>query len=111
MRSTYGAGIRYDATKDSKLAHVVKRQFLNYVKLGDIKEANAYGYIQQQISKGKWLIDAGVRFDYFNFNYFDKLTAVQNPSQSKAIVSPKLNVQYTINSTVQLFVKAGQRLS
>jgi hypothetical protein len=108
LRSNYGAGIRYDATKDSRLSNVVKRQFLGDIKLGDIKEANFYGYMQQQISKGKWLIDAGVRFDYFHFNYFDKLTTTQNPAQSKAIVSPKLNIQYTINSTVQLFVKAGK---
>ena len=33
---------------------------------------------------------------------------MQQPSQQKAIVSPKLNIQYTINKQVQLFVKAGK---
>ncbi len=108
LKSLYGAGIRYDATADSRLASVVKRQFLSNTKLGDIKETNSYGYIQQQLSTGKWLIDAGVRFDYLHFDYFDKLSDPQNPAQGKAILSPKLNIQYTVNSTLQLYVKSGK---
>ncbi len=108
LKSTYGAGIRYDATFDSKLTKVVKRQFLSNVKLGNIREANAYSYIQQQISSGKWLIDAGVRLDYLHFDYLDKLSVIQNPSQGKTIVSPKLNIQYTVNPTLQLYVKSGK---
>ena len=108
LQSTYGAGLRYDATKDSKLAHVVKREFLDNIKWGDINEANGFAFVQQQISKGKWLIDGGVRLDYFHFNYLDRLTTTQNPAQEKTIVSPKINIQYTINSNIQLFVKSGK---
>ncbi len=106
--STDALGIRYDATNNSKLANVVKRQFLNDVKLGDISEANAYAYTQQQLSIGKWEIDAGVRLDYFNFKYFDKLVNETLPQQHKSIVSPKLNVQYNIQKEVQLYVKMGK---
>ncbi|CAN5749850.1 TonB-dependent receptor [soil metagenome] len=108
LKSTYGTGIRYDATSDSKLANVTKRVFLSDVKLGDIKEANLYGFVQQQVSFGKWLIDAGVRLDYLHFNYLDKLTSIQMPSQGKSIVSPKLNIQYTLNQSVQFFLKSGK---
>ena len=108
LNSIYGAGIRYDAANDTRLAHTVKRRFLNYVMLGDIKEANAFGYIQEQVSAGKFFIDAGVRFDYFHFDYFNELTAEQLPSQGKSIVSPKLNIQYSINKQVQLYVKGGK---
>lgn len=108
LESTYGIGIRYDATNDSRLSNVVKRQFLDNVKLGDIKEANAYAYVQQQAGFGKWLIDAGLRFDYLHFDYLDKLNTNQLPARGKAIVSPKLNIQYTINSTMQLFIKSGK---
>ncbi len=108
LNSTDGIGLRYDATTGSKLAHVVKRQFLDYVKLGDIKELNAFAFTDQQLTVGKWLISAGVRLDYFHFNYFDKLTAAQQPSQRKTIVSPKLNIQYTVHPTLQLYVKAGK---
>ena len=108
LSSTDGIGLRYDATKNSKLTNVVNRQFLSYIKLGDIKELNAFAYTDQQLSIGKWLIGAGVRLDYFNFNYFDKLASSKLPTQNKAIVSPKLNVQYTINRAVQIYVKAGK---
>ncbi|MEP7237322.1 MAG: TonB-dependent receptor [Ferruginibacter sp.] len=106
--STDGIGLRYDATGDSKLAHVVKRQFIDYVKLGDIKEANLFAFTDQQLAIGKWLIGAGLRLDYFHFNYLDKLTATQNPSQNKTTISPKLNIQYTISKAVQLYVKGGK---
>lgn len=42
LNSTYGAGIRYDATDNSQLAHVVKREFLKNFKLGDITQYNAF---------------------------------------------------------------------
>lgn len=108
LTSTDAIGIRYDVTNNSKLANVVKRQFLNNVKLGDIKEANAYAYTQQQLSIGKWEIDAGVRWDYFNFNYFDRLSNTQLPQQNKSIFSPKLNVQYNIQKEVQFYIKTGK---
>jgi outer membrane cobalamin receptor len=108
LHSVYGAGFRYDATNNSQLAHVVKRVFLNNIKLGDINEANEFAFIQQQASSGKWLIDAGIRFDHLYFNYFDKLTSVQQPAQGKSIISPKLNIQYTVNRDLQLYVKAGK---
>lgn len=108
LNSTEGIGLRYDATTNSKLASAVKRQFVDYIKLGDIREANVFAYTDQQLSTGKWLISAGFRLDYFHFNYFDKLTAIQNPSQNKTILSPKLNIQYTVNKSLQLYVKAGK---
>ena len=64
--------------------------------------------MQQQLSRGKWLIDAGVRLDYFHFDYFDKLIAQQNPAQSKRIISPKINIQYTATPALQLYVKSGK---
>ncbi len=108
LSSTNAIGIRYDATNRSKLANVVKRQFLSNVKLGDVNEANAYAFTQQQLSMGKWEIDAGVRLDYFNFNYFDRLVNKELAQQNKSIISPKFNVQYNIKKQVQLYVKTGK---
>ncbi len=108
LNGTYAAGLRYDATNNSKLAHVVKRQFIEYFKLGDIKEANAFAYVNQQASVGKFVINGGVRFDYFNFDYTDKLTAVQPASQYKSIISPKLNIQFNASKAVQFYVKSGK---
>ncbi len=108
LNSTYGIGIRYDATENTYLANTVKRAFLSYTQLGDIKEANAYGFIQQQATFNNWVIDAGIRLDYLHFDYLDKLQSAQQPAQGKTIVSPKLNVQYTVNSKVQLYAKVGK---
>lgn len=107
VSATYGAGIRYDATDNTELAHVVKRRFLEDSKLGDIRESNAFAFVQQQFSFGNWLIDAGARLDYLHFRFIDKLQ-LQQPSQGKSIVSPKVNIQYTINPSVQLYLKTGK---
>ena len=48
------------------------------------------------------------RVDYFHFNYFDKLNTVQKSDQSKSIYSPKINIQYTVNPKLQLYVKTGK---
>jgi outer membrane cobalamin receptor len=88
VTATYGGGIRYDATTNTQLANQVKRQFISNIAKGDIKEANAFGYVQEAFSFGKWLINAGVRYDYFRFSYLDKLNTLQLPAQDKGIVSP-----------------------
>ena len=105
--SNYGGGVRYDATTNG-FSNQIQRRFLKYITFGDIKETNAFGYVQQQVSKGKWLIDAGVRFDYFHFSYKQKVNLPQQPAQGAAIISPKLNIQYTANPKVQVYAKFGK---
>ena len=107
LTSIYGAGIRYDATTNG-LFRNLKRRLLSTQTLGDIKEANAYGFIQQQLSFGKWFIDGGLRFDYLHFDYFNKLSSAQLPAQGKSIVSPKINFQYTVDPTFQVYAKFGK---
>ncbi len=108
VTSSGGIGIRNDATSNSRLAYQVKRTVLNNIMLGNINELNAYAYTQQQATFNKWVIDAGVRFDYFYFGYKNKITAAPLPPQRKSIVSPKINVQYNLNKAVQLYAKAGK---
>ncbi len=108
LASTYGAGLRYDATSNSRLSNVVTRKFISDTKLGDIKQSNLFAFTQQQFTAGKWLFNAGVRVDHFTFAYFDKLSTNQLASQSKTIVSPKFNVQYSVNKNVQVYLKAGK---
>ncbi len=104
----YGVGTRYDATDSSKLAHVTKRQFLGYVKLGNIKELNVYAFMDQQLNYRQWQFDAGLRFDYLHFNYFDLLNPVQSPSRALPVISPKINIRYSVNKDLQFYVKAGR---
>ncbi len=109
LTSTYGAGFRMDKTKNSELSHTINRNtVLEYKQLGDIRESNFYAYADESFEKGKWLINIGGRLDYFNFHYFDKLMTDQLPDQDKVIVSPKLNIQYTVNNTAQVYLKVGK---
>lgn len=108
LSSVYAAGFRYDATQDSRLSNQVKRVVTDDVKLGDIRERNIFAYVQQQLTTGKFLIDAGVRLDHFNFRYADQRSVTQLPSQQKTTVSPKLNIQFTAGRQLQFFVKAGK---
>ena len=108
LQSTYGAAVRHDDVKDSYLASQVKRQFISYKQRGDIVESNISGFTQQQLSIGRWQVEAGVRYDMLHFNYKNKLESQQMPSQTAGIVSPKLNIQYSLQKDVQLYVKAGK---
>lgn len=108
LQSAEGIGLRYDATTGSMLTHVVQRKLIDNVMLGDIKEANAFAFTEQQLTTGNWFFNAGIRLDHFYFSYADKLNITQPSSQQKAIVSPKLNVQYTVNKNIQFYVKGGK---
>lgn len=108
LNSTYGVGVRYDATNDSYLSHVVERSILGYVKKGDIREVNTYAYMQHRLSTGRWTWEAGMRLDNLNFQYKDKLQSFQLPAQNKSIISPKVSVQYSVDSHLQLYAKAGK---
>ncbi len=105
----FGLGFRSDATKDSELSHTMNRKTtLENIKLGDIDESNNYSYLNSEFVFGKWMINPGLRLDYFRFNYQDKLSSTYtNQSQSETKISPKLNVIYTPNNTLQLFLKSG----
>ncbi|MEC4048686.1 TonB-dependent receptor plug domain-containing protein [Flavobacterium sp. SUN046] len=105
-----GGGLRNDNNKDVELSHTLNRQMvLNYLSLGDINQTNFFSYSSLDYSKGKWLINTGLRLDYFKFNYVDKLaTNYATLSETKAIVSPKLNFLYAQNSNLSYFLKLGK---
>jgi outer membrane cobalamin receptor len=109
LQSVYGTGFRLDQTRNTELSHTINRNtVLEYMQLGDIRETNAFVYADESIEKDRWRFNIGARLDYLNFHYFDKLTADQSPDQQKAIVSPKLNIQYTLNTKAQLYLKTGK---
>jgi hypothetical protein len=109
LQSLYGAGFRLDQTRNTELSHTINRnEVLEYTQLGDIRETNGFAYADQSIEKNRWRFNIGARLDYFNFHYNDKLSTDQSPDQSKVIVSPKLNIQYTLNTKTQLYLKTGK---
>lgn len=117
LTSTAGIGVRYDLTHPSWLSHTENGNLLNYLQLGNIRELNANGYLDETLEKGKWLFNVGARLDYFHFYYLstapasDTAAAIYNgvnTTQGKSIISPKINIQYTVNPLVQLYVKTGK---
>jgi hypothetical protein len=105
-----GMNLRYDKTQNSELSRVKKRSvFLSYAALGDIDELNAGLYIDEhwRLSE-KFSINAGLRFDQFNFGYVNKLDSLFNHQvEYDNVVSPKLNFYYNPNSKVQVYLKTG----
>ncbi len=116
--STAGIGLRYDNIYPLELDHTENGNFLGYLQYGRSKEVNANAYFDETIRTGKWLFNAGVRVDYFHFYYqnlappADTIASLvftnTDPNAQKAIVSPKVNVSYTFNPEVQLYLKAGK---
>ena len=109
LQSVYGMGFRRDQTKNTELSHTIDRNtVLEYKQLGDIRESNAFAYVDESIEKNRWRFNFGARLDYLHFHYLDKLISDQSPDQQKVTVSPKFNIQYTLNTKTQLYLKTGK---
>lgn len=108
LSSTIGAGMQLNTIHNSELSHTINENtVLDYLQLGNIKETSFNLFADENLQFGKWLLNAGARIDYMNFNYEDKLNP-QQPARSKIITSPKLNIEYTFNSSIQFYVKTGK---
>lgn len=104
-----GIGLRYDDISHTELTHVYQRTtVLEPMSLGAIGEVNLNAYSSAEWKKGKWMINPGLRLDYFIFNVEDKLqpaTATQGETAFR--LSPKLNFFYNVHASLQLFLKTG----
>jgi len=111
-----GAGFRNDNISPSELDHTQYGQFLAHLQYGRTREWNAHAYLEETVRNGNWLINAGIRLDYFHFYYQNMATdtfatniyAGVSPTAGKATVSPKLNIEYTFNPKFQLYFKSGK---
>ncbi len=105
-----GAGFRYDQVNDIRLSHTLaRREVLDDLAKGDVRETNIFAYAEEQLSLSKKLsLTAGLRFDYFTFDYVDALTTnYERQVEDKGIVSPKLQLSYQATENVNLYVKSG----
>lgn len=104
-----GLGFRYDDSNDNELSHTKNRQeVLAYLKLGNIDETNIGAWVDGNLTVDKWRFNLGARVDYFRFNYVDLLDSVyQLQAVDQAVVSPKLNIMYSPNTNLQLYLKTG----
>lgn len=105
-----GTGLRYDDINDNELSNTLNRKTtLNSVALGLVDETNLFGFADVTFVSGKWMMNAGLRSDYFKFIYENQLSPVYDlRSAAKTTLSPKLNFQYTMNDNIQIFAKSGK---
>lgn len=107
LQTQVGLGIRYDDVNDISLSHVVKREFLSYVKRGDLNEANLYGFVSENLLlNDHWSFNAGIRFDRFYFRYGDHLL-LSDKSDVRNIVSPKFSVNHLVNEKTKIYLRSG----
>lgn len=109
LKLTGAVGFRYDDVNNNELSYTANRKTtLENVQLGDVKETNTFAYLNAEFNFGKWLLNPGVRFDYFNFNYINQLDSVySSPSKDGGVFSPKLNIVYQATDNTQLYLKNG----
>lgn len=55
------------------------------------------------------MLNAGIRYDLFKFEYDDKKAAGFRPAvKYQGVVSPKLNIAYNVSNRMQLYVRMGK---
>ena len=108
LTSTLGLGFQVNAVHGRELSHINDQfEVLQYLQWGNVKENSINAYLDENLRWGKWLLNAGLRLDWLYFNYEDKLAPSLTP-RSKLIGSPKLNLEYTVNPTIQVYLKTGK---
>ena len=108
LNSSVGLGWQLNKIYNSELSHTVnKNTILNLLQLGNIDEICLNAYLDENLRAGNWLFNGGIRMDRFYFNYEDKLNSSM-PSRIKIIASPKFNIEYTHNRTIQFYFKGGK---
>ena len=107
--SEFGAGFRYDDVMDIELAKANRTTFFNSIQKGDVKELNSFLYVNQDVElSDKFSLNTGLRYDHFIFKYKDELAGATDFSkQKKGTVSPKLNITYSPNQKVKLYLNNG----
>lgn len=107
---TAGVGLRYDYSQNNELSHTINRKTtLDTWNLGDINETNIFSYIDFNVKAGRWSINPSLRFDQINFSYNDHLQVnYLTQTETKSIISPKLNILYNYSPDLQFYLKSGK---
>jgi outer membrane receptor for Fe3+-dicitrate len=106
---TSGLGVRHDIINDVELSRTLNRTTtLENIQLGDINQTNINAFVNADFEFGKFSITPALRLGYFKFLYNDQLQEnYETQSETKSILSPKLNFYYNANDNLQLYLKSG----
>ena len=104
-----GIGFRHDMVDDIELSRTLNRTTtLENVQLGNLNQTNMDAFITAEFEFGKFKVAPALRVDYFKFMYNDLLqTNYATLSETKSLVSPKLNFYYDASQNLQLYLKSG----
>ena len=112
FNTTFGIQYRQDITDGTELSRTKDRTItIDPLKLGNINEKNLAIYADEVIKfSNKFTVNAGLRLDYFHNKYEDLLL---NPNErigtaEATILSPKLNLYYTFNPSLQVYLNTGK---
>jgi len=110
LNSSIGWGLRHDKVNDLELTYTQNRKIdHDSLSRGSVHETNGWLYLDETYKIGKFMFNAGLRYDLFDFNYVDYLVnEYQTLSEEKGILSPKLNLFYHMNPTTSFYVKSGR---
>lgn len=109
--TTVGVQYRQDITHHTELSHTKNRvETLNPIQFGNVNEINAAAYADELIQvSARFMVNTGVRVDYFRSQYADLLVMpITTKQATQAIVSPKLNFYYTANPRLQFYLNTGK---
>ncbi len=106
----FAVGLRHDNVNDNELSYTKLRMTnIGQVNFGNVDETNAFATASSTLDFGNFSINGGFRLDHFRFIYRNLLTnSYQLTSGNNSIVSPKLNIQYSPNKSVQTYLKLGK---
>ncbi|MFK7832373.1 MAG: TonB-dependent receptor plug domain-containing protein [Winogradskyella sp.] len=109
LNVTSGIGLRHDIVNDVELSRTLNRTTtLENIQLGDINQTNIDAFVNAEFEFGKLKIAPALRLDYFKFLYNDALqTNYETLSETKTILSPKLNFFFNAQDNLQLYLKSG----
>ena len=105
-----GTGLRYDDVNNVELSHTLNRKTtLQRLAFGQVDETNLFGHAEVTLTCGNLMLNTGVRADYFKFSYENNLSTLYVLKHNdKTVISPKINIQFTLNQSTQLFAKFGK---
>ncbi|KAA9347006.1 TonB-dependent receptor [Larkinella humicola] len=109
--STAGLQYRQDLTHHTELSHTRNRtETLERRQFGNINERNASAYVDELIQfSDHFSLNAGIRLDYFRSQYDDLLRPADGLKRADAaLISPKLNLYYTVNPRFQVYLNTGK---
>lgn len=109
LQTEIGLQYRHDISDDNELSHTAnKTQIIERLALGDIREGNAALFLNETFRFSENVsINAGLRFDHFQFAYKDQLTDNTFKTATDQIISPKLNTYVRISDAVQVSGNIG----